>query len=61
MTLKAMEQRYIQAVVAMEGGRVDSAARRLGMPRSSLYHKLKEYGYTRLEYKILPGDLPTSQ
>ena len=61
MTLKAMEQRYIQAVVAMEGGRVDSAAKRLGMPRSSLYHKLKEYGHTRLEYKILPGDLPTSQ
>jgi DNA-binding NtrC family response regulator len=42
-TLKNLERRYIRSVLAMEGGRVGAAARRLGMARSSLYHKLKQY------------------
>lgn len=42
-TLEDMERNYIQQVLRKEGGRVRSAAKRLGIPRSSLYHKLKQY------------------
>jgi DNA-binding NtrC family response regulator len=43
-TLEEMEKEHIQAVLVLENGRVESAARRLGIPRSSLYSKLKQYG-----------------
>jgi DNA-binding NtrC family response regulator len=42
-TLEEMERTYIQQVLHKERGRVQSAARKLGIPRSSLYHKLKQY------------------
>ena len=42
-TLEEMERNYIQQVLRKERGRVQSAARKLGIPRSSLYHKLKQY------------------
>jgi DNA-binding NtrC family response regulator len=42
-TLEQMERDYIQQVLRKERGRVQSAARKLGIPRSSLYHKLKQY------------------
>ena len=42
-TLGEMERTYIQQVLHKEQGRVQSAARKLGIPRSSLYHKLKQY------------------
>ena len=42
-TLEEMERDYIQQVLRKERGRVQSAARKLGIPRSSLYHKLKQY------------------
>ena len=42
-TLEDMERNYIQQVLHKEHGRVQSAARKLGIPRSSLYHKLKQY------------------
>jgi DNA-binding NtrC family response regulator len=38
-----MERNYIQQVLRKEHGRVQSAAKKLGIPRSSLYHKLKQY------------------
>jgi DNA-binding NtrC family response regulator len=44
LTLMEMEQRYIEQVLAEEKGRVEQAARRLGVPRSSLYQKIKKYG-----------------
>ena len=44
LTLVQMEQRYIERVLAEENGRVDHTARRLGVPRSSLYQKIKKYG-----------------
>jgi DNA-binding NtrC family response regulator len=44
LTLEEVEKRHIQRVLAAEGGHVERAARRLGLPRSSLYHKLKRYG-----------------
>jgi DNA-binding NtrC family response regulator len=43
LTIEEMEQTYIRRVLEEEGGRVERAARRLGIPRSSLYHKLKRY------------------
>ena len=42
-TLEEMERHYIEHVLRKEGGRVQSAAKKLGIPRSSLYHKLKQY------------------
>jgi DNA-binding NtrC family response regulator len=49
-TLDEMERLYIQQVLQHEGGRVESAARRLGIPRSSLYHKLKQYQLGRQSF-----------
>lgn len=46
-TLEEMERQYIEEVLTAEGGRVESAARTLGIPRSSLYHKIKQYGINR--------------
>jgi DNA-binding NtrC family response regulator len=46
-TLEEMERQYIKQVLLLEGGRVQSAAKKLGIPRSSLYHKLKQYGMSR--------------
>jgi DNA-binding NtrC family response regulator len=42
-TLEEIERRYIELVLRRERGRVGSAARKLGIPRSSLYHKIKQY------------------
>ncbi|HEX6159691.1 MAG TPA: sigma-54 dependent transcriptional regulator, partial [Thermoanaerobaculia bacterium] len=44
LTLEEMERKHIERVLADEGGRVDRAAERLAVPRSSLYQKLKRYG-----------------
>ncbi len=46
-TLEEVEKNYIEEVLTLEGGRVEATARRLGIPRSSLYNKLKQYGITR--------------
>jgi DNA-binding NtrC family response regulator len=46
-TLEDMERQYIEEILFLEGGRVEPAARKLGIPRSSLYHKIKQYGITR--------------
>ena len=43
LTLKEMEKRYIIQTLESEGGRVGHAAKRLGIPRSSLYAKIHEY------------------
>lgn len=43
LTLEEMEKRFVEQVLREEGGRVESAARRLGIPRSSLYNKLKRW------------------
>jgi DNA-binding NtrC family response regulator len=42
-TLEELERDYIQQVLQAEQGRVESAAKRLGVPRSTLYAKLKQY------------------
>ncbi len=44
LTLLEVERRHIARVLDEEGGKVDQAARRLGVPRSSLYQKIKRHG-----------------
>jgi DNA-binding NtrC family response regulator len=43
LTLDELERRQILAVMQEENGRVERAAKRLGLHRSSLYGKLKKY------------------
>ena len=43
LTLQEVEERHIRKVLELERGRVDRAAMRLGIPRSSLYQKIKKY------------------
>jgi DNA-binding NtrC family response regulator len=42
LTLELLERRHIERVLAREGGRVAAAAASLGVPRSSLYQKIKK-------------------
>jgi DNA-binding NtrC family response regulator len=44
LTLREVEVEAIERALREEGGRVVAAARRLGVPRSSLYHKIKTLG-----------------
>jgi DNA-binding NtrC family response regulator len=43
LTLVELEKRYIVRVLHEERGRVEKAANRLGIPRSSLYQKIKKH------------------
>jgi DNA-binding NtrC family response regulator len=42
-TLRQMERAYISHVLVAERGSVERAARRLGIPRSSLYNKMRRF------------------
>ena len=42
-TLKEMERAYIHHVLQDENGSIERTARRLGIPRSSLYNKMRRY------------------
>jgi transcriptional regulator with PAS, ATPase and Fis domain len=44
LTLREMERLHIANALALEAGSVVRAARRLGIPRSSLYNKLNRFG-----------------
>jgi DNA-binding NtrC family response regulator len=44
LTLKELERKYILQILGEEQGHVDRAAKRLDIPRSTLYQKLKAYG-----------------
>jgi len=44
LTLLEVERRHIERVLREESGRVEQAAARLGVPRSSLYQKIKRHG-----------------
>ncbi len=46
-TLEEIEKEHIQTVLSLENGRVENTAKRLGIPRSSLYLKLKQYGIVK--------------
>jgi len=41
LTMRQMEARYIELVLAEEDGSIERAAKRLGISRSSLYSKVK--------------------
>ena len=43
LTLLQLEKQHIQRVLEEERGRVEKAAHRLGIPRSSLYQKIKKH------------------
>ncbi len=43
-TRAEVERAHIKLVLDEENGRVESAARRLGIPRSALYWKMRKYG-----------------
>lgn len=43
LTLNELEKQHIERVLQEEQGRVEKAASRLGIPRSSLYQKIKKY------------------
>jgi DNA-binding NtrC family response regulator len=44
LTLEALERLHIERVLKEMGGRVGEASHRLGIPRSTLYQKIKKYG-----------------
>lgn len=46
LTLLAVERAHIERVLKDEGWRIEQAARRLGIPRSTLYEKIKKHGFT---------------
>ena len=46
LTLLDLERRHIELVLAQEWGHVERAAKRLGIPRSSLYYKIKKFQIT---------------
>jgi transcriptional regulator of acetoin/glycerol metabolism len=43
LTLIELEKQHIERVLQEERGRVEKAAKRLGIPRSSLYQKIKKH------------------
>jgi DNA-binding NtrC family response regulator len=56
LTLREVETRYIEAVLADEEGSIERAARRLGISRSTLYSKVKHREVERPggEVKVAP-------
>ena len=44
VSLAENERRYLEHVLRSTGGRVDEAAKALGLPRSSMYDRLKRHG-----------------
>ena len=48
-TIDELERRHIMRTLQALGSNVVAASRRLGIPRSSLYRKLKKYGITNLK------------
>ena len=44
LTLAELDRQYIARILEEEAGRVEQAALRLGIPRSTLYQKIKLYG-----------------
>jgi transcriptional regulator with GAF, ATPase, and Fis domain len=44
LTLEELEKLHVERVLREVGGRVAEASQRLGIPRSTLYQKIKKYG-----------------
>ena len=61
-TLSEVEREQIEIALEAEGGRVEAAARRLGVPRSTLYQRIREMGIRPSRPRIAipkPGDTGT--
>jgi len=54
LTLSDMERIYIEKIIQEENGRIERAAQRLGVPRSSLYKMIKAMGIN-----VSKGPVPT--
>jgi DNA-binding NtrC family response regulator len=54
-TLEEVEKKYIARTLKILGGQVPEAAKQLGIPRSSLYNKIKNYRITLGTKRELPG------
>lgn len=54
-TLSQVERQTIYEALLAEGGRVEAAARRLGIPRSTLYQRIKEYGISPSQMRARTG------
>jgi DNA-binding NtrC family response regulator len=54
--LADVERHHIERVLAAERGQVDRAAERLGVPRSTLYQRLKEYGISAAAFRGSGGE-----
>ena len=48
-TMSEVEREHILGALDAENGRVEAAARRLGIPRSTLYQRIKNYGITSVK------------
>lgn len=59
-TLRDMEREIVERVLAQENGHVEAAAKRLGVPRSTLYQRLKNWGLTSSRRR-LPCGFPMSR
>jgi DNA-binding NtrC family response regulator len=51
LTLEEVERRHIELVLRLTGGNVAEAARQLGVPRSTLYEKVRRHGITVSEIR----------
>jgi len=58
-TLQQMERAYIHHVLQAERGSVERAARRLGIPRSSLYNKMRRFDIPQGTGRHAPCELPS--
>jgi DNA-binding NtrC family response regulator len=54
-TLSEVEREHIESALLAESGRVEAAARRLGIPRSTLYQRIKDYGISRARVRARSG------
>ena len=55
LPLAEVERRYILRVLEEQGGHVARAAQKLGLPRSSLYQRLKNYGISLSGRSVATG------
>jgi DNA-binding NtrC family response regulator len=51
-TLQETERDYIEEILIQEDWNVEQASKILGIPRSSLYHKIKQWGLSRPRPKV---------
>jgi DNA-binding NtrC family response regulator len=51
LRLEMVVRRHVERVLRLERGRVDRAAARLAVPRSTLYQRLKEYGLSPAAFR----------